>query len=113
MFDFEKLLVYGKAKSFNKSLLVLLKDVRSKIIIDQFQRAALSISLNIAEGSGRFSKPDKRNFYVIARGSTYECAALLDHLKESDLIAEKEFQESYLLLEEISKMLFAMIKDLS
>ena len=112
MFDFEKLLVYGKARAFNKTIFILLKEVKSKNIFDQFQRAAFSISLNIAEGSGRFSKADKRNFYVIARGSVFECVAVLDHLKDTNQISETQFNEAYLLLEEISKMLFAMIKDL-
>jgi len=60
MFDFEKLVVYSKARVFNKNVIALLKDAKSRIVIDQLQRAALSISLNIAEGSGRFTKPDKR-----------------------------------------------------
>jgi hypothetical protein len=32
----------------------------------------MSIVLNIAEGSGRFSNADKRNFYIIARSSIFE-----------------------------------------
>jgi four helix bundle protein len=51
-----------------------------RITKDQLRRASLSIVLNIAEGSGRFTKPAKRNFYVIAKGSVYECSALFDIL---------------------------------
>ncbi|MBX3209932.1 MAG: four helix bundle protein [Labilithrix sp.] len=34
--------------------------------------------LNLAEGAGKLSKPDKRRYYVTARGSATESAALLD-----------------------------------
>ena len=47
-------------------------------LADQFTRASMSIVLNLAEGAGKQSKPDKRRYYVTARGSATESAALLD-----------------------------------
>ena len=47
-------------------------------LADQFTRASTSIGLNIAEGAGKLSKPDKRRYYLSARGSATESAALLD-----------------------------------
>ncbi|MEJ2503491.1 MAG: four helix bundle protein, partial [Gemmatimonadota bacterium] len=44
----------------------------------QLHRAATSILLNIAEGSGRYRKLAMAQFYVIATGSAMECAAILD-----------------------------------
>jgi len=40
---------------------------------DQFTRASLSMVLNIAEGAGKYSKPDKRRYYLTARGSEQHC----------------------------------------
>ena len=45
---------------------------------DQLGRASLSIATNLAEGNGRFTKPDRRHFFTIARGSVQECVPLLD-----------------------------------
>jgi len=114
MFDFEKLEVYSKAKKFNKSVTQFLESSKEdKTTKDQLRRASFSIMLNIAEGSGRFTKPDRRNFYVIARGSVFECVAIFDYLNDIDSIDEAAFKQFYLDLEELSKMLFALIKGLS
>lgn len=113
MFDFEKLEVYVKAKRFNQSVANLLEQLKiDKTTHNQLRRASFSIMLNIAEGSGRFTNPDKRNFYVIARGSVFECVAIFDYLKDLEVISKEDFNKYYSFLEEISKMLFALIKGL-
>jgi four helix bundle protein len=79
MFDFEKLDVYKKAKIFNADIRKFIKATKlDNTTNDQLRRAAFSVVLNLAEGSGRFSKPDRRNFFIIARSSVFECVAILD-----------------------------------
>ncbi|MFT5823292.1 MAG: four helix bundle protein [Crocinitomix sp.] len=74
MFDFEKLDVYVKSKTYNKPITAfLLSKKLDRVTNHQLRRASFSIMLNVAEGSGRFTKPDKKHFYVIARGSVFEC----------------------------------------
>ena len=46
---------------------------------DQLDRASLSCALNIAEGAGRSGR-DQARHYAIARGSAFECLAVLDLL---------------------------------
>jgi four helix bundle protein len=113
MFDFCKLDVYQKSKSF---CILITKTISSgnfdRTTNDQLRRASFSIMLNIAEGSSRFSNKDRKNFMVVARGSAFECAAILDYLYEVSEI-EKDAYSNYLsILEEISKMLYGLIRGL-
>ncbi|MBI3544126.1 MAG: four helix bundle protein [Deltaproteobacteria bacterium] len=53
---------------------------------DQLERAALSVALNLAEGSGKPTMPEKRRFYSIALGSLRETQTLLQIIKADDAI---------------------------
>ena len=75
--DAEKLDVYRVALEFQVTAGDLVPR-SERVLHDQFQRASLSIVLNIAEGGGRRSRRDKARFYAIARGSAAETAAILD-----------------------------------
>ena len=114
MFDFENLTVYQKAKAYNKEIhKFIVKSDFNRTINDQLRRASYSIMLNIAEGTGRLTNPDKRNFYVIARGSVFECVAIFDLLKETEDLSGQTHSAFYEQLEELSKMLFSMIQNLT
>jgi len=111
MFDFEKLEVYKKAKGLNKEVLLFLKENKQidSYMRDQLKRASISTVINIAEGSGKFSKPDKRNFYTISRGSVYECVSLLELILEENQITKERFDYFYQKFETLSKMLLGLI----
>lgn len=114
MFDFQKLEVYKKAKSFHLNCIEILKENKTKRSTDdQLTRASFSIALNIAEGSGRFSKPDRRNFFVIARGSVFESISILDILHDTQTLEAEKFQSMLVKADELSRILYAMIKNLS
>ena len=110
MFDFEKLEVYKKAKLLNREIISLLRELKQidSYIRDQLKRASISIVLNIAEGSGKFTKADKRKFYIIARGSTYECVSLLELIFDDAMINKFRFDDLYKKHEELSKMLWKL-----
>ncbi len=113
MFDFQKLDVYQKSKSFCKEIYSILDEKNfDRVTNDQLRTASLSIMLNIAEGTSRFSNKDRKNFFVIARGSAFECVAILEYLQETKEITQQVFEESEQRLEEVSKMLFGLIKNL-
>ncbi len=91
-FIFEKLIVYQKSVNFADCV----SQATSKFprgfyfISDQLNRAALSIATNIAEGNGRFTKADRRRFFVIARGSLQECVPLLEIGRRRKLLKNGE-----------------------
>ncbi len=58
----------------------------------QFQRAAVSIVANIAEGYKKLSKADKLRFMNIAQGSLEECRCYVMLSKDLGYITEDEFQ---------------------
>jgi len=55
---------------------------------DQLRGAGMSMSNNIAEGSGSSSKKEFKQFLNVARRSTFENANILILLKRKDLITE-------------------------
>ncbi len=113
MFDFQKLEVYKKAKTFHRSCKKLIAEhAFDKYVNDQLSRASFSVILNIAEGSGKFSKRDRRNFFVISRASIFECVAALDVIHDDQLISDQEFTELQLQADEISRIMFAMVRNL-
>ena len=114
MFEFQKLEVYKKAKSFHLNCIEILKENKTnKNTNDQLTRASFSIALNVAEGSGRFSKPDRRNFFVISRGSVFECVSIIDILHDTETIETEKFQSLLQNADELSRILYTMIKNLS
>ena len=114
MFDFEKLIAYKKASLLNTKIYALLAEHKSidKDYRDQLKRAAFSIPLNIAEGVGRKSKPDRRRFYVMAIGSAFECVAILDQFKTLNLISDELYKDIYALAYELTSILFGLEKSL-
>ncbi len=113
MFIFETFPVYQRAVQFYKDFLFLIKSKTiEKYNADQLKRALLSILLNIAEGSGKYSYKEKKNFYLIARGSAHESAALINVLFLSEIISSEQSNVWKEHLVVISKMLSGMIKSL-
>ena len=111
-FDFEKFPVYTLALDFIKAVDRLLVDVKlpkNSRLGDQLIRASLSIPLNVAEGAGRFHKADKKNFYIMARGSVFECVAIFDILRQKEIIDETRYSNHYKILEKLSKMTSGLI----
>lgn len=76
----------------------------------QFTRAIDSISANLAEGFGRYSKKDKIHFYRIASGSRYEAIDWNEKSKLRNLINDEEYQHIFNELQKLPKAINSLIK---
>ena len=113
-FMFEKLDVYQKAVGFADRATALTEQFPRGygFLSDQLNRAALSIATNIAEGNGRFTTPDRKHFFVIARGSAQECVPLLELGKRRKLVHDDQHTVLRQDLETIAKMISGLINGL-
>ena len=98
VYDFEKLTVYQESLSLVELVYQATRDFPKEEmfgLISQVRRAAMSVSLNIAEGKGRFYTKVFVQFLYQARGSLYETMTLiklsnrLEYLKESRSLLDK------------------------
>ena len=111
MFRFEQLKVWQKAVELYDVVDGLADRFPPKVrywLADQFRRAALSVSSNIAEGSGRETPKEFRHFLSIAKGSAFETVSLALICRRRGMITEQQHADLYSRAEEVSKMLTAL-----
>ena len=114
MFAFEDLLVWQKAIDFAEVVIKTIDEFEAPRkhyrIIEQLEASTISVSSNIAEGKGRFSKKEFVHYLYIARGSLFETVSLCILIHRLAWIGEGKLLELKLLGEEIAKMLNSLIK---
>ena len=115
MFKFQKLEVWKKSIEFGKAGFQIAEKLPQKYQFsfgDQLRRALLSISNNIAEGSGRVTLKEQSNFYNMAKGSVYEVVNILVFISQVGLLnlVEAEKRKVYYLADEMCKMLTGVIR---
>ncbi len=82
------------------------------VIGSQLSRAALSVVLNIAEGSGKTSDKELNRFFEIALGSLYETLAAIDTLEKMASITPQEKEIFFKKVEVISSQIGGFKKKL-
>ena len=105
---FEDLHVWKKAQALGQLIYELTATgnlTRDFSLKDQIRRAALSISSNIAEGQGRYSNKEFRNYLSIANDSTYEVISLTRFAHGVGHITHIEAEEVVERCSEISRMI--------
>jgi len=113
-FGFEKLRVYQDSLNFSKEIYKVTKNFpKDELfgITSQLRRAALSICLNIAEGSS-LTKTEFKNFSRRSRGSVYECVPILSLALDNRYISENQFKELNESCLKLAKSISALINSI-
>jgi four helix bundle protein len=110
-FMFEKLQAYQRAVSFADDIAYRAENFPHcySFLANQLNRAALSIATDLAEGNGRATIADRRNFFIIARGSAHECVLLLEITHRRRLLHDAAHDTLRNELEEIARMISGLI----
>lgn len=111
----QKLDVYQIALNLLKEIYPITKSFPKEeqfVLVSQLRRAAISVCSNLAEGSARISKADKRRFYEISRSSVveidtqFEISLVLEYLQTNQITKLESYMES------VFRMLNKMIANL-
>jgi four helix bundle protein len=114
LFNFERLQVYQKSLDYLDETYEIIKKFpynERKNLSDQLRRASLSVSLNLAEGSGG-TIPEFRNFIRISRRSVKECVVCYTVANRRKYITEEEDKKMRARLAEISRMSSALMNSI-
>lgn len=113
-FDHEKLRVYQEALAFIEWLETILKKIPKKLAVwGQLDSASTSIVLNIAEGNGKFTPPDRCKFFDISKASVLECSSALDVLVAKKLFNLQDVHFGKQILQNVFSMLIGLIRSTS
>lgn len=82
-------------------------------LIDQIQRAAISVPSNIAEGRGRLTTKEYRHFLGIARGSLFELHTQLEIAQKLKLLKTREYEHLLVRMRKIGSGINNLMKKLN
>ncbi len=82
-------------------------------LASQLQRAAVSVASNIAEGRGRLTSGEFKNFLGVAQGSNYEVQTQIVIARELGFAGPELLEKAEVLSIEVGKMLSSLIATVS
>ncbi len=112
MFKFERLEVWKKSVDLYQQVsktCIQISQQDQYSLGEQIRRAALSISTNIAEGTGREGDRESKHFFNIAKGSVYETVSLLYIMRDKHYLTGGDYDQAYGQCDEIARMLSGLI----
>ena len=114
--SFKDLKVWQKAVEFADEVISVVDGLNTSRkhfrLIEQLESAVTSISMNVAEGKGRFSKKEFVQFLYIARGSLFETITLMEIFKKRSWIDDVQYDNLCNKGDKIGKMLSSLINSI-
>ena len=111
-FAYENLEVWSKAVDFAVEVIDTVENISTDRkhyrLLEQIEASSTSVSMNIAEGKGRFSNKEFVQYLNISRGSLYETMTLLEIFRRKKWISDDQYSQ----LESMGKEIVSMIKGL-
>ncbi len=115
-FGYENLGVWNRAVDFAVNVIELVETIdtgrKHYRLLEQIEASSTSVSMNLAEGKGRFSQKEFVQYCYIARGSLYETMTLLEIFKRKGWISAEEFSSLKSEGIEIASMIKGLINSL-
>jgi four helix bundle protein len=112
---FEDLVCWQKSRLLVKEIYSVTNTDQFKndyALKDQIRRAMISVMLNIAEGFGRRSHKEFKQFLFIPHGSIAEVQSCLYIAMDLNYIQKEDFDKLYNKCTEVSKIISGLIKSL-
>ena len=110
--DYRELEVWNKAMDLTDEIYTLVKKLPKEelyALSDQMRRAAVSVPSNIAEGRGRQSEKEFRNFLSIASGSLMELETHLQICVRKKYLNTNDTEKAFSLADDVKRMLIRLI----
>lgn len=114
-FRFENLEIWQWACDLGAELCSLADELEKKRLYrfaEQLRGAALSVSNNIAEGSGSTSEAEFKNFLNYARRSVFEDASMIAFFARMGYVDARKRTQLFSKLEDLSKMILSFSRSL-
>ncbi len=114
--SFKDLIVWQKSLAFANEIIELTENLNTKSkhyrLIEQIEASSSSVPQNIAEGKGRHTIKEYKQFLYYSRGSLYETITLLNLFHLRKWITDKELADLERKADEIGKMLNGLLNKL-
>ena len=116
-FGYEDLNVWNKGVDFAVEVIELVENISTDRkhyrLLEQVEASSASVSMNVAEGKGRYSKKEFIQYLYIARGSLYETMTLLEIFRRKKWISGGQYSRIDARGKEIASMLKGLINSIS
>jgi four helix bundle protein len=113
-YSFEKLDVWKDSRELVKMIYLLTKTYPASELYglsSQMRRAAVSVSANLSEGSGRIHIKEQAHFYQIAYSSAIELLNEIILSHDLNYIKNEEYNQTRLIIEKITRQIAQLRKN--